>query len=251
MGDPEAAPGMHAVTISRSYGSGGGEIAARLARRLNWQLIDHEVVARIAHQLGITTAEAEERDEHVEGLVSRLLNGMHLAVPEAPVAVPALPGEREETYFEALRQVIESAANEGRVVIVGRAGQVLLANRRDTLHVRIVAPLERRIVYVARREGLSETRARERIQLKDRDRTRYLQSRYHCHPDDPLYYDLMITTGVLDLDSAVELVLLALEHKARTLALPHAGLGPAAGLSRYPGEPADLPPPDADVDGPQ
>jgi hypothetical protein len=61
----------------------------------------------------------------------------------------------------------------------------------------------------------------------------------------------MINTGVLDLDSAVDLVRLALAHKARTLALPDAGLGPAAGLSRYPGEPADLSPPSADVDGPQ
>jgi len=34
---------MRAITISREYGSGGGEIAARLARRLGWQLIDHAV----------------------------------------------------------------------------------------------------------------------------------------------------------------------------------------------------------------
>ncbi len=39
---------MRAVTISREYGSGGGEIAARLAQKLGWQLIDHEIVVRVA-----------------------------------------------------------------------------------------------------------------------------------------------------------------------------------------------------------
>lgn len=43
---------MKAITISRQYGS-GGEIAARLAQRLNWHLIDHEIVARVARALGI------------------------------------------------------------------------------------------------------------------------------------------------------------------------------------------------------
>jgi alpha/beta hydrolase fold len=38
--NPQAIAAMRAVTISREYGSGGGEIAARLARRLNWQLIE-------------------------------------------------------------------------------------------------------------------------------------------------------------------------------------------------------------------
>jgi hypothetical protein len=33
--NPQAIAAMRAVTISREYGSGGGEIAARLARRLN------------------------------------------------------------------------------------------------------------------------------------------------------------------------------------------------------------------------
>ena len=35
---------MQAITTAREYGSGGGEIATRLARHLGWQLIDHEVV---------------------------------------------------------------------------------------------------------------------------------------------------------------------------------------------------------------
>jgi CMP/dCMP kinase len=234
---------MRAITISREYGSGGGEIAVRLARRLGWLLIDHEVVAQVAHELGITEEEAEVHDEQVESFVSRLLNTMHLIAPNPPIDVSSLPAVEEDAYFEALRRVVTAAADTGHVVIVGRAGQVLLKDRRDVLHVRVVAPLERRVTYVARREGLDQAGARERIRLKDASRARFLQARYHCRPNDPLYYDLVVNTGVLDLESAVELICLALERKARRLAVPERELGPAAGLGRYPGQPADLPSP--------
>ena len=60
---------MRAVTISREYGSGGGEIATRLAQRLGWQLIDHEVVVQVAHELGVSEAEVEAHDERVESLL--------------------------------------------------------------------------------------------------------------------------------------------------------------------------------------
>ena len=63
--DRNALAEMRAVTISREYGSGGGEIAARLAERLGWQLIDHEVVVRVAQSMGVSigrvlTVQAEE-----------------------------------------------------------------------------------------------------------------------------------------------------------------------------------------------
>src|SRR5947209_6053561 len=237
---------MRAITISRQYGSGGGEIAARLAQKLGWQLIDHEIVAQVAHELGITAEEAEARDERVEGFIARVLSTFQHAAPAAlvPAVVPPVsPDFEEHAYREALHRVVETAANTGHAVIVGRAGQVLLAARRDVLHVRIVAPLKQRITYVALREGMDEATAQLRIQLKDRDRVRYLQMQYHRSVDDPLLYDLVLNTGVLDLDSAVDLICIALERKAQQLSVPTGELGPAAGLAPYPGRPADLRPP--------
>ena len=232
---------MRVITISRQYGSGGGEVAARLAQRLGWQLIDHEIVAQVARQLGITEEEAGVYDEHVEGFVARALNALQIAMPILPTASTS-PAQYEVVYNEAVRKVVETAAKTGHVVIVGRTGQVILANRRDALHVRIVAPLKQRINYVMRREGLDEAEAQARVQFKDRGRTRYIQSQYNRDINDPMLYDLVINTGVIDLDGAVDLALLALERKAHRLAVPTGELGPVAGLERYAGQPADLPP---------
>ena len=237
---------MRAITISREYGSGGGEIAARLAQHLNWHLIDHEVVVRVALELGVSEAEAEAYDERDEGLVSRILTSLQMIQPSILVAAPPMPLATDaHEYNEARRRVIDAAVKTGHVVIVGRGSQVQLAQRRDVLHVRIVASLERRIQYVMSREGLNQDAARSRIQAKDRDRMRYLQAEFQRDPADAHLYDLVINTDVIELDSAVDLIQLALERKARRFPVTTGELGPVVGLQRYPGQAEDLRPPDS------
>jgi CMP/dCMP kinase len=225
----QAIAAMRAITISREYGSGGGEIATRLTRKLGWQLIDHAVIEEAAHKLRVNQTEVEKRDEeYVETTRSRIWDKI----------LP--PSEETLTYQDTIQRIIKGAANTGHVVIVGRGGQVLLANRRDVLHIRVVAPLELRVTYVARREGLDMNAARARVQAKDRARQRYMQTQYHYQHEDPHLYDLVINTAVLDLDSAVNLICQALECKASRLSVPVEELGPAAGLAPYPGKPADF-----------
>lgn len=243
-GQPAETSGIRTVTISRLYGGGGGEVAARLARRLGWRLIDHEVVVRIAHTLGITQEEAEARDEQVESWLGRVLNSMALAYPDTSGHAPLPAHAQTSRYKDALQSVILAAADRGDAVIVGRAGQVLLRERRDVLRALVLAPLDARVRYVQRREGLDEAEARRRIEQKDRDRDRFLQEQYGVRAADPLLYDLTINTEALTLDGAVELLCRAMEMKARQLAVPPDELGPGAGLAPYPSRPGDVPTPD-------
>ena len=225
----KAIAAMHAVTISREYGSGGGEVAARLAQRLEWQLVDHQIVAEAARELDTHETVVQAHDEHAASVFSRLFGW-------------PFPTTSQDTqaYHEKLHHLVESAANAGHVVIVGRGGQVLLANRRDVLHVRVVAPLELRVAYVVNREGLDTDAARRRVQEKDRARARYAQTQFHSQSDDPHLYDLVINTAVLDLDSVVDQICLALVNKAKRLNVPAEELGPAAGMLPYPGQPGDF-----------
>ncbi|HET9014467.1 MAG TPA: cytidylate kinase-like family protein [Thermomicrobiaceae bacterium] len=246
MPDPSAVPAhgdMSAVTISRQYGCGGGEIAKRLAGRLSWTLIDHQIVANVAEQLGISPDEARARDEHGASFVSRVLDALLTTTPEVPVTPDSMPSTPGAIYHEAVSRVIEEALRTRHVVIVGRGGQALLQDRRDVLHVRVVAPLAQRVAYVTQREGLSAAEARARIHSREQDRARYLQAHYRRGPDDALLYDLTINTQVISLDGAVDLLLLALEQKASRLGLPESALGPGAGLERYRGEPGNIMPP--------
>jgi len=244
----QAIAAMRAITISREYGSGGGEIGARLARRLGWQLIDHAVIEQTARELEVHETEVEKHDEeYVEsarpGILERILEQM---APSAPMTggggIFIRPSSSAEVlaYQESMRNIITAAATTGHVVIVGRGGQVLLANRRNVLHVRVIAPLELRVAYTARREGLDTEAAHRRVQAKDQARTRYMQTQYQSQHEDPHLYDLVIDTAVLDLDSAVNLICLAVECKTSRLSVPVEELGPAAGLAPYPGKAADF-----------
>ncbi|QBD78493.1 cytidylate kinase-like family protein [Ktedonosporobacter rubrisoli] len=236
---------MKAVTISREYGSGGGEVAARTASRLGWQLIDHEIVAQVAQRLHISEKEAEDNDEYAESLTERIFQSLQLIQPTMPVTVPIRVTVNSLAFHEARCRILEAAAAKGHVVIVGRGAQALFAKQRDMLHIRIVAPLEARIAYVMQRENLSREDARARIQQKDQDRIRYLQIYYRKHPADAHLYDLVLNTAILDLESVVAIIYRALEAKAKRLSLATGELGAVQGLPPYPGLPGDIRPPES------
>ena len=233
---------MRAITISREYGGGGGEIASRLARRLGWDLIDHAIVERVASEMGTSTQEAEAHDEHTEGIVSRVLNSMQYLYPVSMVNAPPEAFLKEEDYCGAVNRIVRAAAARGHVVIVGRASQVILAEQRDVLRVQIIAPFDKRVAYVMQREGVDHHAAETRIHMKDHDRARYLQMEYHQKVEDAHLYDIVLNTSLLDLESAVEIICFTLQQKARGLATKTGELGPAVGLSPYPAQPEDFPP---------
>jgi cytidylate kinase len=232
---------MRAVTISREYGSGGGEIATRLAKRLGWQLIDHAVVERTALEIGTSLEEAEAHDEHIQGMISRALGSLLYLNPGYMVSAPPEAFLSDKEYRDAFNKIVRAAAARGHVVIVGRASQVILADQRDVLHVRVIAPFEQRVAYVMQREGVDRHTAESRIQRKDHERASYLEQEYHHKPDDAHLYDLVLNTSLLDLESAVDIICFTLEHQAKGLAKTMGELGPATGLARYPAQPEDFP----------
>ncbi len=234
---------MRAITISREYGSGGGEIARRVAEKLGWRLTDHEVVVHVARSLGVSEHEVAIHDEYSQGLVSRILSSMR-AVDPAMMVGPAdeYSPPHDDEYSRAFADVVKAAAQTGHAVIVGRASQVVLADARDVLHIRVVAPFDKRVAYVMQREGLGKEDAQTRVQDKDRQRGRYIQTNHHENNEDAHLYDLVINTGVLSLDDCVDLVCQALTDKQKRLTVPLKELGPGSGsgTSRYPGVPEDF-----------
>ena len=240
-GDSNVISRMRAITISREYGCGGGEIARCLASCLNWKLVDHEIIVQAARELDISNAEAEEYDEYSEGIMRHILT----TVSEIPHPSVTRDFTNALAYHQVVSRVIKGAVMVGHAVVVGRGAQVLFADRRDVLHARIVAPDHLRVAYVMQREGLGPRAARLRIQLKDNDRHRYLQAQYHRSSDDSHLYDLVVNTGVLSLNSAVALIVQALQYKAERLATATGDLGPGAGLQPYPSRPSDFRPPES------
>ncbi len=212
-------PKIRVITISQQYGSNGHEIAARLACALRWRLVQRDIVAQVAHQLGITEDEAAFYNEHAYGFVDRVLLSLQFSTAEAveawasQFAVPITAHMQECLYHDALRQIVKMVALTDHTVIVGHGAQMLLADRPDALHIRVIAPLEQRINNIMQSEHLNKAQASIRIQRKDGGQARYFRSQHRCDVDNPLLYDLVINSGALTLESQIHLISLALECK--------------------------------------
>jgi cytidylate kinase len=102
-------------------------------------------------------------------------------------------------------ETILKLAELGNVIVIGRAGSVITSKSPNVLHVRLVAPLQRRIERL-KSVGFTESKAREFIKTSDHGRVRYLKKYFKTDINDPLLYDLVINTDRVPDDLAARLI---------------------------------------------
>ncbi|HVH67820.1 MAG TPA: cytidylate kinase-like family protein [Gemmatimonadales bacterium] len=201
------------ITITRQYASGGSEVARRVAVQLEWEVIDNEFVDRVARRAGLAPAEVAQHDERAPGLLERLAQTLAAASPElfvAPggVAPPSPPAvaEDEATIVRLTERVIAEAAAHGRIVLVGRGAQAVLAQRPDALHVYVVASKPWRVRLAVERLGVAAEEADKVVDETDRRRDQYVKTYYRRHRQDFVNYDLIVNTERLGIEGAAHLV---------------------------------------------
>ena len=196
------------ITISREFGAGGSLVAEHAARALGWRLVDNDFVAQVAARAGIPEATVAMRDERAPGFREWLLRALSRASPElSPPTGQIPPAELEEAALvKVTESVVADLAEEGRVVLVGRAAPAVLARKEDALHVRIVAPRADRIRAVMARQRLDPAAAERLMDDTDRNRQRYHREYYDRDWADPTHFHLVLNTGLLGYDGAGNVV---------------------------------------------
>ncbi len=185
-----------AVTISRQMGSLGNVIADALAERLGFRKVWREVINQAAIRSGAPEVALAVIDEL----------GM-LGLAPSP--------KTKRAYISAVASVMDELVEEGQVVIVGRAGQVILRDRAGVLHVQVIAPVELRVERIMKRHNISLEAARAQVEASDRYRRNYLRHYYQARWDDPLLYDLVINTEHLTAEEAADSVCAAVRCSSR------------------------------------
>ena len=187
---------MATITISRQLGSLGTDVAAALGRRLGYRVVWRELINQAALRSGMPQVALATIDEL--GLL-----GLHPSAQE------------RQAYHDAVQQVIEGMAAEGQVVIVGRAGQVILRDRPGVLHVKVMAPAAVRAGRLACSQKIAIAAAQAQVEASDRARRNYLRRYYHARWDDPELYDLIINTAHMTPQSAADLICCAVQQRQR------------------------------------
>jgi CMP/dCMP kinase len=210
---------MPAITITRHFGSGGSEVARRVADRLGWRLLDSAFVDGIARGLRATPAEVQAIDERAPSLAERLADALALGggeVVSASLATPMPPTEQK--IADVTRQVIDRTVARGPVVVVGRGAQAYLAKRDDVVHVHCYAPHDALVERTMTREGITEEEADKLVKAKNQQREQYVKRMFGRAWLAPEHYHLMLNTAWLGHDRCVEIILdLARERFAATL----------------------------------
>jgi cytidylate kinase len=146
----------------------------------------------------------------------------------------------DEAYSRLLQAVLLDLSRTGRVLIVGRGAEALLRDQPTCLHVRTVAPLERRVLKVMKLLSIDRAAAQETIERADSVHSGYLKYALNVDWTDPSLYDLTINTARFPEERAVELVataaaVLGYRRRARR---PAEALAPAEPRLPVPAEPA-------------
>ncbi len=195
------------ITISRQYGSGGAEIAARLADHLGWRLVDRSVVSEIAARARVNHVVAAQYDERVDPwfhkMVRALWQGGFMGAVSTTEAVPV----DAESIAALSAQIVREAAELGDAVVVGRGAQCILRDRHDTFHVSLFAPRQVRLANLRARLP-QEADIEAVMDETDRQRAAYVRRYFNRDWTDRKLYHLTLCTSV-GIETAVGTVLCA------------------------------------------
>lgn len=174
---------MPAITISREIGSQGDSIAEQAAQRLGYQVVDKNIIEKVFIQYGmIDFIEVYEES----GFWARF-------------------NPQRAEMITMLNQIIVAMAHHGQVILLGRGGFALLKDYVDVLNVRIQAPFNFRAQRLFENQGFaSVAQAEEFVRESDALRRDFVNSLYAERWDSVSAFDLVIDTGKISTDLAVD-----------------------------------------------
>lgn len=196
---------FNALTIEREYGSGGNEIAAKIAERLDWKLWDQLLTTEIARRLECPKMHVEEREESRDPVYYRLFKAFLRGSYEGSLNAPRLKLADAESIRKVTEAIVNEAAQHGNCVIVGRGSAYYLHDLPNVFHVFVYAPFEDKVRRLQSR-GKSEAEAIELAETVDKDRAAFIKEHFAVEWPPRQYFHMMVNSAMGD-ENVVDTVL--------------------------------------------
>ena len=173
------------ISVGREFGSGGHEIAEKLAKMFDIELYDKNILEHIAELKNVNVADYEKYDEVPRNLVfSRKVKGFSNSM--------------EENIANIQFNYLKKKAEEGEsFVVVGRCAETVLKQYPALVSIFVLSDWDAKVKRIMRIYGLSEKDAESYITRKDRKRREY--HNYYCDIKwgDSRNYDISINSSKL------------------------------------------------------
>ena len=196
------------IAISREAGTGGVAIAGLVAERLDWDMLDKQILDFMAECYGMPRCMLEFVDETRANWLHDVLSSW--------LDSQVVSHEKFVVYLE---RIMFLAGTYGRIVFVGRGAHCVLP-RASGLAVRLVAPLDFRIARLMSTLGIPRKEAQRRVTQIDADRHDFYQRFFRHNADDPHAFDLTINVARMTQQAVATLIVDAFEQLDRENSTP-------------------------------
>ncbi len=201
------------ITISREYGCHGKRIAEKLAEILTskseasgeckvWRWISKEILEESAKELKLSSALVKELSDYKHG---SFFKDLALFFSE-----DFYPGDA--TIKNTIAKYIYDEAEQGYVIIVGRAGEAITKNIERSFHVKLEAPLDWRAGVVAEEEHINIVEAQKKCQAQDKRRAMF-RDYFEKGKKDIDFFDAILNCKALSDDEILELLVIISETR--------------------------------------
>ncbi len=191
------------VTISREFGSGGRSVAKAVATQLGYTYCDEEIIDEVMEKSGLSELLVKRFDEYATRR-SGLLYAIDMSAGSNMHDGTGLSFAARVQLAQA--EVIESYAQKGNCVIVGRGADYVLRDREDCLHVFIHANMKYRADRIVRLYGERDKKPMERLEDKDERRKLYYKSLTMREWGVCQNYHVSLDSSVVGLDNCTDII---------------------------------------------
>lgn len=186
------------ITVFGQRGSGASDIAPMLAQALDVPFIGQKFSSE-------ELAQVDPSDLINDSTFDRWLRTVSYSGSQNTDLAAATEMSANRKVAAENTQFVLSAVDQGGVVM-GRNGALVLGKVVGAMHIRLIAPLGKRIERVMAKTGLSPSEAAEQCRAEDRIRAEMSQALYHWNPNSDESYDLVINTGSVTYKQVIELI---------------------------------------------
>jgi len=196
------------VTFARGFGTGGKEIASKLADSLGISCYENRILTLASQLSGLDEnlfREVNERLRDKGGMLS-FLRGL----PSTRYSNYISRSEKfvsDDKLFDFQKQIIENLADTESCVIVGKCADWVLRDRQNVVSVYVEAPRAFCVERTMRFMGVTEETANATIATNDQYRADYYK--YYTKGNswtNPVNYDLTINSERVGIEDSVELI---------------------------------------------
>lgn len=193
------------ITVEREYGSGGHEVATKLAKELGIKCYDEELISEAAHTLGFSEDTVKQLDETAtKSFLYSLVMGIGKA-NNPMTGTPETQSLNEQVYLAELKAMKHIAEKES-AIFVGRSAGYILREEENLVNVFVHGEMKDRIQRIMGYNQVSETEAMQLLVKTDKARSSYYNYYTEYKWGRIKNYDLSVNTSKIGVDGAVKLI---------------------------------------------